>query len=71
MTNQKLILSLMDFHFNGLNVAEEIKIEKDDALLCYVLEKVDPILRAIKKYKNHPSILRIKYYLKKLKKYFR
>ena len=29
-------------------------------LLTDVMEETDPVLKAIKKYKNHPSILRIK-----------
>ena len=40
--------------------AKESKIEKDDNLLTDVIEETDPVLKAIKKYKNHPSILRIK-----------
>ena len=42
------------------NVVKELKIEKDDKLLTDVLEETNPVLKAIKKYKNHPSILRIK-----------
>ena len=42
------------------NVVKELKIEKDDNLLTDVIEETDPVLKAIKKYKNHPSILRIK-----------
>ena len=42
------------------NVVKEINIEKDDNLLTDVIEETDPVLKAIKKYKNRPSILRIK-----------
>ena len=46
------------------NVVKELKIEKDDNLLADVIEESNPVLKAIKKYKNHPSILRIKGYFK-------
>ena len=46
------------------NVVKELKIEKDDNLLTDVIEETDPVLTAIKKYKNHSSILRIKSYFK-------
>ena len=56
------------------NVVKELKIEKDANLLTEVIEETDPILKAIKKYKNHPSTLRIKSSFKHLKvflfKYF-
>ena len=42
------------------NVIKELKIENDDNLLTDNIEETDPVLKAIKKYKNHPSILRIK-----------
>ena len=42
------------------NVFKELKIEKDDNLLTDAMEETDPVPHAIKKYKNHPSILRIK-----------
>ena len=42
------------------NVVKEINIEKDDNLLTDVIEETDPVLKAIKKYKNRPSILQIK-----------
>ena len=42
------------------NFVKELKIEKDDNLLADVIEESNPVLKAIKKYKNHPSILRIK-----------
>ena len=42
------------------NDVKELKIKKDDNLLTDVIEKSNPVLKAIKKYKNHPSILRIK-----------
>ena len=39
---------------------KELKIEKDDKLLTDVIEESDLVLKAIKKYKNYPSILRKK-----------
>ena len=42
------------------NVVKELKIENDDNLLTDDIEETDPVLKAIKKYKNHPSILRTK-----------
>ena len=42
------------------NVVKEINIEKDDNLLTDVIEETDPVLKAIKKYKNRPRILQIK-----------
>ena len=42
------------------NVVKELKIEKNDNLLTDVVEETDPVLKATEKYKNHPSILRIK-----------
>ena len=42
------------------NVVKELKIEKDDNLLTDVIEETNPVIKAIKKYKNHPSILQIK-----------
>ena len=49
------------------NVVKELKIEKDDNLLTDVIEETNPVLKAIKKYKNHPSILQIKSSFKHLK----
>ena len=45
-------------------MVKELKIENDDNLLTDDIEETDPVLKAIKKYKNHPSILRIKSSLK-------
>ena len=39
------------------NVVKELKIEKDDDLPTDATDETDPVLKAIKKYKNHPSIL--------------
>ena len=38
----------------------KINIEKDDNLLTDVIEETELVLKAIKKYKNHPSICRMK-----------
>ena len=43
-----------------INVVKKSKIEKDYNLVTDVIEETDPVLNTIKKYKNHPSILRIK-----------
>ena len=51
------------------NVVKELKIEKDDNLLTDVIEESDAVLKEIKKYKNHPSILQIKVLLN-IQKYF-
>ena len=37
-------------------VDKELKIENDDNLLIDVTEETDPVLKASKKHKNHPSI---------------
>ena len=39
---------------------KELKIEKDDTLLCKVIEETYLVLRGIENYTNHPSTLRIK-----------
>ena len=49
------------------NVVKESKPEKDDTLLTDVIEETEPVLKTIKKYKNHPSILRRKRSFKYLK----
>ena len=41
-----------------------LNIEKDESIFCDTGDETDPLLRAIKKYSKHPSILRIKQYLK-------
>ena len=51
------------------NVVKELKIEKDDNSLTDVIEESDAVLKEIKKYKNHPSILQIKVLLN-IQKYF-
>ena len=42
------------------NVVKELKIEKDDNLITDVIDETDPVLKAIKNTKNHPSILQTK-----------
>ena len=44
----------------------QLSIEKNDNLPTDVTEETDPVLNAIKKYKNDPSILKIKSYFKYL-----
>ena len=48
------------FNYIFSNVVKELKIQKDGNLLTGIIEETDPVLKAIKKYKNHPSILGIK-----------
>ena len=48
------------FNYIFSNVVKELKIQKDGNLLTGIIEETDPVLKAIKKHKNHPSILRIK-----------
>ena len=38
----------------------KLYIGKDDNLLCDATEENNPVLRAIRKYNNHPNILWIK-----------
>ena len=42
------------------SVVKKLKIENDDNLFTDDIEETDPVLKAIKKYENQPSILRIK-----------
>ena len=42
------------------NVIKELIIEKDNNLLTDIIEETDWVLKTIKKYKNHPSFVRIK-----------
>ena len=42
------------------NIVHTLNIEKDDSIFCDTGDETDPLLRAIKKYSKHPSILRIK-----------
>ena len=46
------------------NIVQTLNIEKDDSIFCDTGDETDPLLRAIKKYSKHPSILRIKQYVK-------
>ena len=50
--------------FNKLfsTVVKELKIEKGGNLLTEVTEETDLVPKAIKKYKNHPSLLNIQKY---------
>ena len=41
-----------------------LNIEKDESIFCDAGDETNPLLRAIKKYRNYPSILRIKQYFK-------
>ena len=44
------------------NTVNTLNIEKDESIFCDTGDETDPLLRAIKKYSKHPSILRIKQY---------
>ena len=46
------------------NIANTLNIQKDESFLCDTGDETDPLLRAVKKYSKHPSILRIKQYFK-------
>ena len=46
------------------NIVNTLNIEKDEIIFCDTGDENDPLLRAIKKYSKHPSILRIKQYFK-------
>ena len=43
-----------------VNIGNTLKIDKDKRFLIEINEVFDPVLKAIKKYSAHPSILRIK-----------
>ena len=42
------------------NMENTLNIQKDESIFCDTGDETDPLLRAIKKYSKHPSILRIK-----------
>ena len=46
------------------NIVNTLNIEKDESIFCDMGDEIDPLLRAMKKYSKHPSILRIKQYFK-------
>ena len=46
------------------SLVKALKIENDNNLLTDDIEETDPVLKAIKKYKTHPSILRTKSFFK-------
>ena len=58
MTRESKVADSVDNFFS--NPVKELKNEKVDNLFTDVIEETDPVLKVIKKYKNHPSILRIK-----------
>ena len=43
-----------------VNIGKTLKIEKDKQFLVETKDVFDPVLKAIKRYSAHPSILRIK-----------
>ena len=43
-----------------MNIEKTLKIDKDQQFLVETNDVFDPVLKAIKKYSAHPSILRIK-----------
>ena len=46
------------------NIVDTLNIEKDESAFCDTGDETDQLLRAIKKYSKHPSILSIKQYFK-------
>ena len=44
------------------NIVNTLNVQKDESIFCDTGDETDPLLRAIKKYSNHPIILRIKQY---------
>ena len=46
------------------NIVNTFNIEKDESIFRDTEDETDPLLCAVKKYSKHPSILRIKQYLK-------
>ena len=46
------------------SIVNTLNIEKDKSIFCDTGHGTDPLLRAIKKYSKHPSILRIRQYFK-------
>ena len=46
------------------NIVNTFNIEKDESMFRDTEDGTDPLLCAVKKYSKHPSILRIKQYLK-------
>ena len=46
------------------NMVNTLNIQKVESIFCDRRDEADPLLRAVKKYSKHPSILRIKQYFK-------
>ena len=46
------------------NTVNFFNIEKDESIFCDTRDETDPLLRAIKKYSKHPSVLRVKQFFK-------
>ena len=46
------------------NMVNTLNIQKVESIFCDRRDETDPLLRAVKKYSKHPSILRIKQYFK-------
>ena len=46
------------------NIVKTLNIEKDESIFCDAGDETNSLLRAIKKYRNYTSILRIKQYFK-------
>ena len=44
------------------NIVNTLNVQKDESIFCDTGDETDPLLRVIKKYSNHPIILRIKQY---------
>ena len=55
-----MMRKLQTFNSFFKNVVNTLNIEKDESVLCDTGSEIDPVKVAIKEYKKHRSILRIK-----------
>ena len=57
LIQKRLLIPSISFF---VNIGKTLKIDKDKQFLVETNDVFDPVLKAIKKYSAHPSILRIK-----------
>ena len=62
MTDDAKIAETFNSFFS--NIVNTLNTEKDEGIFCDTGDETDLLLRAIKRYSKHPSILRIKQYFK-------
>ena len=67
MTDDAKIAETFNSFFR--NIVNTLSIGKDKSIFCDTGDETDPLLRAMKKYSKHSSILRIKQYFKNLAKF--